>query len=255
VLVFLADGLLTPGGGTKTIWFNLGVHGDTLSHPLRWWQLLTSGFVHDPSDLKHIIFNMAVLWFLGQAVERRYGRGEFLRLYLAAIVIGSIVWTLTNWGHPMRTAIGASGAVTTVVILFALNFPKRTLLLFFVLPVPAWAVGILVVVTDLYGAAGRGGEENIAYGIHLAGAAFALVYFKLGLNLTRLTSGWPSLGRLRPRPKLRIHDPSTEDTDLSAQVDRILEKIHREGETSLSRKERRILESASRKYQERRDQP
>jgi hypothetical protein len=39
---------------------------------------------------------------------------------------------------------------------------------------------------------------------------------------------------------------------LSAQVDAILEKISREGEGSLSRSERRTLEEASRKYQQKR---
>jgi len=36
------------------------------------------------------------------------------------------------------------------------------------------------------------------------------------------------------------------------EVDRILDKIHREGESSLTRKERHVLESASREYQRRR---
>jgi len=39
---------------------------------------------------------------------------------------------------------------------------------------------------------------------------------------------------------------------LSEEVDRILEKIHQLGESSLTRRERRILEDASRQYQQRR---
>ena len=57
----------------------------------------------------------------------------------------------------------------------------------------------------------------------------------------------PKLGR---RPKLRIHEPDDEpETDLREQVDQILEKIYREGEASLTAKERKTLEMASRQYQ------
>jgi hypothetical protein len=96
------------------------------------------------------------------------------------------------------------------------------------------------------------GVANVA---HLGGAAFGFVYFRSHINLGRLMprklsdiSG--SLFRLRP--KLRIHDPADEVVDLNRQVDEILEKISREGEASLTKKERRTLEDASRRYQRRR---
>ena len=81
----------------------------------------------------------------------------------------------------------------------------------------------------------------------------AFVYYQRGWNLTRLTEGriaWPSFRR---KPRLRIHKPEQEPgSDLSAEVDRILEKIYREGEASLTAKERKTLETASREYQKRR---
>ncbi len=39
-----------------------------------------------------------------------------------------------------------------IVILYALQFPRRIILLFFVLPVYAWVLGILIVTLDAYGA-------------------------------------------------------------------------------------------------------
>ena len=49
----------------------------------------------------------------------------------------------------------------------------------------------------------------------------------------------------------RLYMPDDEsESDLSAEVDRILEKIYREGEAGLTAKERKILETASRKYQQ-----
>jgi hypothetical protein len=188
-------------------------------------------------------------------VESRYGRNEFVRIYLTTLVVGGVVWALVNQiegGHPLSTVYGASGAVAGVVILFALNFPNRTILLFFVIPTPAWVVGLLVVGFDLYGAIVRPGT-NVAYAVHLTGAAFAFLYFRMGWNLGRLVAGRFRMPRLWNRPKLRLHDPDGNGaTDLAEEVDRILEKIHREGEASLTRKERRTLESASRQYQRRR---
>ncbi len=259
VALYLANGLFTSGQNQIT--GLLSAHGDTLTKPWMWWQFVTYGFVHSPETLSHILFNMMGLWFLGREVELRYGRQEFLRLYLVLLVVGALVWSIGNRVHPKQidgmlvqtSVLGASGAIVGIVILFALNFPRRTLLLFFVLPVPAWLVGVLVVVLDLQGALAQP-ESNVAFSVHLAGAAFAFLYYQLGWNLTRLTGGGFSLAKLKPRPKLRIHDPVREDAELSAEVDRILEKIHREGEDSLTRKERRKLEDASRTYQNRRQE-
>ncbi|MBL9123585.1 MAG: hypothetical protein JNG90_08115, partial [Planctomycetaceae bacterium] len=63
-------------------------------------------------------------------------------------------------------------------------------------------------------------------------------------------AGW-KLPNLNAR-RLRIHDPEADERELNRQVDTILEKIHLQGEASLSKKERRILETASRKLQEKR---
>lgn len=235
----------------------------TLSSPALWWQLVAYGFAHSPRDIGHILFNMLGLLFLGRDVESRYGRNEFGRLYVALLVFGGLVWALLNLRDPAPTMlIGASGAVSGVVVLFALNFPRRQLALFFVLPVPAWVAGVLLVGMDVLGALGREGESNIAYSVHLAGAALAIAYYHWQWNfgrVTRLPGEW--LGRLR-RPRLRVvrpADDSPSETDggadeldsLDAEVDRILEKIYRDGEASLTRKERRILEQASRQLHRR----
>jgi len=88
----------------------------------------------------------------------------------------------------------------------------------------------------------------------VAGAAFAILYYQRGWNLTRLSGGlfrWPKFP-FRTKPRLRVHNPDKEPRpDLSAEVDRILEKIYREGEASLTSKERQTLEKASKEYQQR----
>ncbi len=273
VAVFLLDGL-TAGPAVRT---PLGIAqshplGDLLAvrigdlvQPWYWWRFLTYGFTHAPwPHWGHIFGNMLGLFFLGPAVEQLYGRREFLRLYLTLIVVAGIVWAATNYlqgllfgGVPWGgTAVGASGAVVGVVILFALNFPRQTLLLFFVLPVPAWVVGVIVVLFDLAEAL-QPGSSHIAYQAHMAGAAFAFLYWRNRWSLTRLTDRIASRDWLKRRPKLRVHHPDdagdqARGSDLGREVDRILEKIHREGEAALTRKERQTLETASRRYQKRR---
>ena len=252
VAVYVIDGLFAP----QTLhgrWLSdqMAVHVGTLSRPWLWWQMLTYGFAHSPLGFEHILFNMLALWFLDRAVERAYGPKEFLRLYLVMVVFAALVWCVVNnlTGVPPQVgAYGASGAIAGVVILFALRFPHTTILLFFVLPMPAWVLGVMVVVFDILGAMKRAGPDNVAYTMHLAGAAFAFVYYRRGWNLSSI-----SLKKLRPRPKLRVHDPETEDGELSEEVDRILEKIHSNGEDSLTSRERRTLETASRKYKQRRE--
>jgi hypothetical protein len=137
------------------------------------------------------------------------------------------------------------------VVLYALHFPRRTLLLFFVIPMPAWLLGVLVVAYDMFGASGGIAGSNVAYSVHLAGAAFAFIYYLRGWNLTRLTEGWRiAWPTFRRKPRLRVHKPVEEPgSNLSADVDRILEKIYREGEASLTAGERKTLETASREYQ------
>jgi len=236
-------------------WF--GLDSDLFRRPWEFYQLLTYGFVHDGA--MHILFNMMFLFFLGREVENVYGPAEFLRIYLVSIVLAGLVWlAFTNAamqpGEPAARLVGASGGVMAIVILFVLNFPRQLLYIWGVVPVPAWALGVFFVVGDLLGFFNPNTSgPQVANIAHLAGAGFAFVYFRTRLNLGRLVpSRLSDLKSKLARPRLRIHDPDKEARDLSKQVDAILEKISREGEESLTKKERKTLEQASRHYQQRR---
>ncbi len=253
IVVWIADFFTPETQGGRWLSDHMAVHADTLAKPWLWWQFLTAGFAHSPIDFQHILFNMLALFFLGRDIEDYYGPREFLKLYLVMVVFTAVVWNvvvkLANAPVYIQ-AYGASGAISGVVVLYAMNFPRRTMLLFFVIPIPAWALGVLVVAMDALGGLGHG-QSNVAYSMHLAGAAFAFVYCRRGWNLTRLLEGRVSLPRLRRKPRLRIHREEDEPQapNLSAEVDRILEKIYREGEAGLTAQERKTLETASREYQ------
>lgn len=251
-----AEGRLAhlPGGFTE--FFSLDA--DVLKHPLRLFQLLTYGFLHDVNDFMHIVANMLGFWFLGRYVEGRYGRREYLTFFLVAIAVAGLVWVLSKFAvnrtlDSRATLVGASGGVAAVVILFALNFPHQTVLFAFFLPMPMWVAAVLLVGFDAYGALHRSDPpDRVAFTAHLGGALFALIYFKAGWRLERLLPGGKFLKHLKPRPALRVHDPEEANDTTEAQVDEILKKIQEKGRDSLTRQENRILEEASKQYQKRR---
>lgn len=254
--IFLANVLFS--GDDNAITEFLALRAGDLARPQFWWRLLSYGFVHSPENARHIAINMFVLWMFGREVEGVYGRAEFLRFYLVSIVVGGLFWAAHNYfvlDNSQQHLIGASGGVTAAFMLFVCNFPKRTILLFFVLPVPAWLLGVLYVLMDILGA--RGAVGNVAYDVHLVGAAFALLYWYSGRRLYWLapTSWWRGGKPFRRRARLRVHkpQPSVDDEDyheLDEKADAVLDKVARDGIESLTAKERRVLEAYSRRMQQ-----
>ena len=114
-------GYPSPGSSPVTDWLILDtskvLHGQV-------WRLLTGAFLHDPNSLTHIFFNMLFLWWFGHEVENIYGGKEFLAFYLAAAVIGNVAYVAWQLVTGDRTpALGASGAVSAAMVLFAMHLP------------------------------------------------------------------------------------------------------------------------------------
>jgi membrane associated rhomboid family serine protease len=272
VVVFLAQVLSrtehNPVGWVNQ-WFELNVraveHGQV-------WRLLTFAFLH--ADIWHIFFNMLFLWWFGSDVEQLYGRMEFLAIYLISAVLGGAAYEI--WGviqADPRPCIGASGAVTTMLVLCAMHFPRRVILVFAVLPVPIWLFAVFSVLRDAYGLFT---ETNVAVVVHLAGAAFAVAYYKLQHSVTEVVSGlmwWRNRG---PRTRLKLFQPDPEreepvavsasssassstmapaivvDEHLEAKLDAVLAKIAKSGKESLTKQEQEILQRAAQMYKRRR---
>ncbi|MGB7326391.1 MAG: rhomboid family intramembrane serine protease, partial [Rubripirellula sp.] len=216
----------------------------------------------------HVLFNMMGLFFFGRIIEQRLGQMEFLRFYLVAIVFGGIVAAVTNIVMFQATGvqastIGASGAVVATVILFACYYPHQQIYLMMVIPVKAWIAAVLFVAMDVLGAIGlmssMGSSGNTAFTVHLAGTGFALAYFYQRWNLKWMAPNslidLPSKMRDRSRRmKIKLHDPDKKLAQEADDADRILAKIHQQGESSLTASERKILERYSRRQREKRNQ-
>jgi membrane associated rhomboid family serine protease len=236
----------------------------TLVEPWMWWQFVTNGFAHSAKDWQHIVFNMFGLWVFGSDVERRYGRWEFLRIYLAVVVLGSVIWAARNYlfvdPEHWSGLIGASGAVFAVGTLFICNFPNRQMLFMFIIPMKAWVLGVIYLVFLFFGLQSMaGGGDGTAHDVHLVGLLFGAGYFYFHWNLgwmipagllARMKYTWK---RMRPgAPNLRVHTPEPEDRyrKMDEEADRLLDKVHREGEASLTARERRTLEDYSRRMKQ-----
>lgn len=235
------------------------------------WRLVTPLLLH--ANFFHVFFNLLVLYFFGKRLEETYGSLEFFLFYMISGVFASAIYFLLYFAGIVgySTVIGASGAISAVVILFAFNYPHQKLLLFFVIPMPAWVFGVLVVLLDALGAVGAG-NNTTAYIVHLGGALFGAIYYQSGLRFRGLFARESSRASRRIRPQLRVvpvdpddtpepvgaaveHQPrprEATDENLEAKVDQVLEKVSKFGQESLTPEEREILFKASELYKKRR---
>ena len=70
-----------------------------------YYRLITSMFVH--ANILHLVSNMYALYVVGPIIEKYYGKGKFLLIYLGSGIIGSLFSVvLTNYA-----SVGASGAI------------------------------------------------------------------------------------------------------------------------------------------------
>jgi len=260
-IVYVVQLLTKPGGGVPggEGWFSstFSLHADLPRYPWQAFQLITYGFLHDPSDLRHILFNCSSACGCSDAFEQRCGKREYLAFFLAAVAFAGAAWIASEFVALRQlldiSLMGASGGIAAVLVLFCLYFPHQTVFLGFLFPIPAWVFAILFVGQDLLFAIRNNPDDNVAYTAHIGGALFAILYYKTGMRLSSWVPGRLRLPKFRRRPPLRVHDPvdDTEDASEDA-VDNILRKIREHGQDSLTSQERRILEEASREYQKRR---
>jgi len=210
---------------------NFLVSTTRLQHGL-WWTLITAAFSHQ--ELWHFLLNMVVLWSFGSVLERLVGPRVFLTFYLISAVVSSASHCLVSsylLGDDRIAALGASGAVSAVLIAFALAFPRHKILLFGIVPIPALVGAALFVALDVWGltAQTRGAALPIGHGAHLGGALCGLVF-------------WASYfrGRVRQQPS-RPGDISLSREEAEA-FDRIRAKLDTDGPEALTPKEQAFLQ-------------
>jgi membrane associated rhomboid family serine protease len=245
-----------PGMRTSVIqdWFELDPKKTVEQGQL--WRLLTSAFCHDRYGIWHIVFNMLILCWFGQRLERMYGSTEFLLFYLVAAVCASLAYVgLAYYTGSQIPAIGASGAIMAVMMLYVIFYPFEQFLLFWFLPVPLWAMLGIYMIYDLHpvllSLAGEHMFTGVAHASHLGGLAFGFLYWRFGWRLEPILDRIAPAGHGRKARTLRkpvILPFAPHDDELKDRVDEVLKKISEQGADSLTDEEREVLNQASAKF-------
>ena len=134
------------------------------------WQLLTYAFLHDPTNLAHIFFNMFALFMFGRALESYWGARRFVLYYLICVLSAALTQLAVQVGSGVQEeTIGASGGVFGVLLAFAWYFPRQRLFLIPIpVPIPAWLFVPAYGLVELFlGVTGR--QQSVAHFAHLGG--------------------------------------------------------------------------------------
>jgi len=233
-------------------------------------RLLTSGFLH--VSWTHLIFNMITLYFFSPSVELYLGSVKFLIIYFASLLGGDLLSLFVHRHHADYSAVGASGAVCGIIFASIALFPGMGVG-FFGLPfyIPGWLYGLVYVLFSIYGI--RSKKDNIGHEAHLGGAligmAVALVMVPEAFAenyITILIIAVPSIifiYLIAAKPQILLvdnlffkahndqysidHQYNQQKVMQQQEIDRILEKISKQGMKSLSSKEKARLEEYSKK--------
>lgn len=144
----------------------------------------TSLFLH--GGFLHLLGNMWFLYIFGDNVEDRFGHLRYLAFYLLCGLAAGASHLVLNW-HSNVPTIGASGAIAGVMGAYLILYPRAKVLtllpLFFFftfVEVPAFLfLGIWFLFQFLIAAATAGQAGGIAWGAHIGGFIFGIVFLKL----------------------------------------------------------------------------
>jgi len=145
------------------------------------WQLLTYAFFHSPSNIFHLILNMAVLYFFSYDLESKWGEKKFIFFYSFSALIGGIFVVLEGAflirSHYYIPTLGASASIFALTTAFALTYPQREIYFFFVPIKSKYLIHIdLAIITLSYLSISQSDISNAA---HLGGMAGAFLLLKV----------------------------------------------------------------------------
>ncbi len=202
------------------------------------WRLITYQFLH--ADSWHIFFNLLVVYFFLNPLERLWGPAKALAFYTAGGVVAGLAFMLLAVFLPVDPRlIGASGSALAALGACALLFPEMTVYLI-VIPVPirllALLIGLLYTLSII-------GERDLSNAAHLGGLVFGIAGpYWCGPMWSRFA---------RRRQHRRLQRITMEEQHEQEVVDRILQKVHDQGMHSLSWRERRTLRQATQRQRQR----
>jgi membrane associated rhomboid family serine protease len=143
------------------------------------WQVITYAFLHDTQNYAHLLFNMWGLWMFGSEIERYVGSRRLLTCYFASVLSAALTQLFVpDWlGAPPAPTLGASGGVFGLLLVYALMFPNRRIMLLIPpIPMPAWVFATLYAGIELFLGV-TGSQAGVAHFAHLGGMVGSALVF------------------------------------------------------------------------------
>ena len=137
-----------------------------------YYRLFTCGFLHD--NWAHLIFNMITLFFFYSTPYMVLGGGAFLLIYIGGLVFSSWYSYMAHHKDYYYSALGASGAVSAVVLSAVMINPTMKMIIFPIpLPLPGWLFAVAYILFSSFGM--HKANTQIGHSVHLGGAVIGIV--------------------------------------------------------------------------------
>ena len=214
---------------------------------------------------------MLALYFFSGSLELYLGAVKFLIIYFLSLAGGDLLSLFIHRNDPDYDSVGASAGVNGVIFASIALFPGMGIgLLFIPVSIPGWLFGIVYALYSIYGI--RSIKNNIGHDAHLGGALVGLIVAIIMQPSALINNTWTIIIIMIPsvffiymiitRPHILLidnyffkkhsdaitvdHKYNIEKVNKQKELDRILEKIHKKGMHSLSKKEKQMLDDFSR---------
>lgn len=228
-------------------------------HEFKLWQIFTYMFLH--AGWLHILMNLLVFWMFAGELEQLWGSKLFLSYYIFSGVGAGLFIIILNYlvflkYHLNPVTIGASGAIYAVLAAYGITWPDRKVIVFpLFIPIKikymVIVFGVISFLGTLASASGNGG--NISHIGHFGGIISGLLYMFLKLRKpyksNNIQEKESSIAHVLKKMRIRRKKKAIE-TRIEAKkiIDELLEKIARNGMSSLSATEKKNLEWARKHY-------
>jgi len=238
IIVFV---LIELSGRRSILFLSFGLVPSMVWTQLKIWQIFTYSFIH--GGFFHIFFNMFVLWMFGKDLENQWGTKDFLNYYFVCGMGAGFITVLFGI-NSIIPIVGASGAIYGLLVAYGFTYPNRLVYLYglFPLKVKHMVLGLGVIA---FFASMSASQSNISHITHISGMIIGLIMMYFNLSWSGLKM-WYFKFRLK-----NISQQSSTNNDKEKQmrqkVDEILDKLNDNGWESITEKEEKYLNQASKK--------
>jgi len=202
------------------------------------WQPFTYMFFH--GGVWHVLINMFVLWMFGSELERIWGRDRFLKFFFITGV-GSGLITMLFSLQSMTPVVGASGSVYGVLLAYGLTYPNRRVYLYGIIPIKSiwfvFGIGLMAFLSSF------NNISEISHLTHISGMLIGYLLLKKPIHWTSL---WFNIRKRTLEYRVMKEEKKlVEKNKIENDVNKILDKINREGYDSLTENEAERLYKGS----------